>query len=400
MMTFLLILAAIFIIGLYLFIDFMLGRKRHLSSLKKNTLPLREGQIRIITEGTELFRDFFQEMKSAKHNIHTIFYICKSDSISQDFFGILIQKAQEGVEVRLLVDWVGGKSMKRKLIKELKKAGVHFTFARKPRLPFLFYSAQVRNHRKISIIDGSIGYVGGYNVGDEYIHLNPKLSPWRDYHMKITGEGVQDLQRQFLLDWNKATKVNLLQNPVYFPSLKKGPVRHRFFPSEGLHLEECFTKLIREAKGSIFIGTPYFVPSRTVFRELLKALERGVSCTVLLPLVSDHFLVREASFRFLRSILKRGARVFQYKRGFYHAKVMIVDDKICDLGTANFDNRSFFLNLEINCFIYEPSVIREVNRILQHDLLDSKHLTLKDLQGFHPLRALKEYAARTIAFFL
>lgn len=400
MITFLLILAAIFIIGLYLFIDFRLGRKRHLSSLKKNTLPLRQGQIEMFTEGTALFKDLFQTMKNAKENIHTIFYICKNDKISQDFFGILIQKAQEGVEVRLLVDWFGGKGIKRKLIKKLKNAGVSFAFARKPKFPFLFYSAQIRNHRKISIIDGSIGYVGGYNVGDEYIHLNPKLSPWRDYHMKITGEGIQDLQRQFLLDWNKAAKVNLLQSPVYFPSLKKGPGRHRFFPSEGLHLEECFTNLIREARISIFIGTPYFVPSKTVFRELLTALDRGVVLTVLIPLVSDHFLVREASFQFLREILKRGARVYQYKKGFYHAKVLVVDDKICDLGTANFDNRSLFLNLEINCFIYEPSVIEEVNGILRQDIHDSKRLALEDLQGFHPLRTLKEYAARTIAFFL
>lgn len=400
MITFLLILAAILIIGLYLFIDFRIGRKRHLSSLRKNTLSLREGQIEMFTDGTALFTDLFQEMKNAKHNIHTIFYICKSDEISQDFFGILIQKAREGVEVRLLIDWFGGKRVKRKLIKELKEAGVRFAFARKPKFPFLFYSAQIRNHRKISIIDGSIGYVGGYNVGDEYISLNPKLSPWRDYHMKITGESIHDLQRQFLLDWNKAANVNLLQNPVYFPGLKKGPFLHRFFPSEGAHLEECITNLIREAQKSIFIGTPYFVPSRTVFRELLAALDRGVVLTVLVPFVADHFLVQEASFRFLRELLKRDAVVYQYKKGFYHAKVLVIDDKICDLGTANFDNRSLFLNLEINCFIYELSVIEEVNGILQQDIQDSKRLTLEDLQGFHPLRTLKEYAARTIAFFL
>lgn len=400
--TFTTIVIVVIFIGLYCYLDYRLGRNKHIASLKTKSLPLRTGQVEIITNGTKLFDRFFQDLRQARKNIHIISYICKSDRISQDFCKILMEKAGEGLEVRLLIDWAGGFRMRRKQIKELKKAGVRFAFARKPKLPYLFYSVQVRNHRKISVIDGQTAYLGGYNIGDEYIGLHKKLSPWRDYHMRITGEGVRDLQEQFLLDWEEAAKVKIraAEHPGYFPVLQKGTVRHRFFPSEGSLLEQCFIRLFKNAQSSVFIGSPYFIPSRAVFRELLLAIDRGVACTVLVPQKADHPLVKEASFSFLRKLLKRGAKVYQYTDGFYHAKVLLIDDKICDLGTANFDKRSIFWNMEINCFIYEKSVIEEVKEIFGEDISHSRELRLEDLQGFHPFRTAKELAARALSFFL
>lgn len=341
----------------------------------------------------------FDELKKAHKHIHILFYICKNDDFSKEFLQILMDKAQSGIEVRLLLDWAGSLKIKKKKIKELKAAGIQFSFSNLPCLPYFFYSSQTRNHRKITVIDGRIGYIGGYNVGKEYIDLDPKLTPWRDYHLKLTGEGVQDLQHQFLLDWQEATKTNLLQNEIYFPDLSKGVVRHQFISTEGFLLEGTFSTLIRNAKHSITIGSPYFIPSKSILQDLLDALKRNVSITVIVPFSSDHLFVKEASYPYLRKIISAGANVYQYKKGFYHAKVLLVDDVICDLGTANFDNRSFFLNHEINCYIYNSDTIEQVKRILEQDLKDSEILHLSKLNNVSLFTSIKEWIAKGFVHF-
>jgi cardiolipin synthase A/B len=390
----------IFIVICWLAIDFILGRKKHLKSLKRRSYPFYQSDIHVFTTGPELFEDYFDELKKAKKHIHILFYIVKNDRISSDFLQLLKQKAHEGVEVRLLVDWLGSLKVKRTLIKELKGAGVQFAFCHVAKPPFLFYSTQVRNHRKITVIDGKIGYMGGYNVGKEYIDLDPKLSPWRDYHLKITGEGVRELQEVFLKDWHESFKVNLLHNPIYFPPLPKGPYRHQIIPSEGFYLEETFSGLIRNAKQSIMIGSPYFIPGKRVFQDLIHALKRGVKIDILVPYTADHPLVKEASFYYLRKLLKKGANIYQYKKGFYHAKTLIIDHTVCDIGTANFDKRSFYLNHEINCYTFDPQYIEKVKLIYKKDINDSTLLTLKKLNGLNPWRTCKELIARQLSWFL
>ena len=380
---------------LWLYADFMLGRKKHLASAKTNTLPVRESNLAIFAEGPKLFDDLFSELKNAKQHIHILFYIVQDDKISQEFLTILKEKVKAGVEVRLMVDWVGS-GLKRKTIKSLKAAGVEFAYSQMPKLPFLFYSSQVRNHRKITVIDGETAYLGGFNIGEEYNNHDPKLSPWRDYHLKMTGEGVSDLQSEFLEDWHAAAKVNLLQNIGYFPALEKGAIRHQIVPTEGILLEEMMSDLISNAKSSIFIGTPYFIPSKRVFTLVREAIKRGISVTVLVPLISDHALVKEASHPYLRTLIKDGAEVYQFLNGFYHSKVLLVDDKVCDIGTANFDKRSMFLNYELNCLIYDADFIKKIKRILAEDILNSRKAALDDFNR----AALKEKAASTISYFL
>lgn len=342
----------------------------------------------------------FEEFSNTKKHIHVLFYICKNDPISQEFLNILMEKAKNGVEVRLLLDWAGSLKIKRSKIKELKDAGVHFSFSNLPKAPTFFYTSQTRNHRKITVIDGKIGYMGGYNVGKEYIDLDPKLTPWRDYHLKLKGEGVEDLQRQFLLDWSEASKTNLLQNEIYFPKLMKGEVCHKIISTEGFLLEETFSDLIHQAKKSIIIGSPYFIPSKKLLNDLILALRRGVTLTLIVPYHSDHLLVKEASFPYLRQILSNGAKVYQYKKGFYHAKVFMIDEEVCDLGTANFDNRSLFLNHEINCFIHEKKTLNEVFEILKQDIQHSQELRLSDLNSLGFSTKVKEWIAKLFVHFL
>lgn len=393
------ILVVLLILAVLLYIDFTLGRRIHLQRFKRVVYPIRHSDIQIFTTGQDLFRDFFSEIKQAKKYIHVLFYIVKNDPISKEFLTLLKEKAQEGVEVRLMLDWVGSLNVDKNLIKQLENAGAHFVFTQSPRPPF-FYHSQVRNHRKVTVIDGKIGYLGGYNIGKEYIDLDPKLSPWRDYHLKITGEGVLDMQHMFLRDWAEAAKVHIQQDPSLFTPQEKGKYQHQFVPSEGFYLEQTFLKLIQEAEHSIMIGSPYFIPGIKMLKELEDALKRGVKLEVLVPLTPDHPFVKEASFSYMRRLIRLGATFYQYTKGFYHAKVLIIDDKVCDIGTANFDKRSFYLNHEMNCFTFDKKYIEYVRDLLKGDQHEAHVVQLEDLRTINPWKIIMELLARSISSFL
>ncbi|MET3699054.1 cardiolipin synthase [Bacillus oleivorans] len=388
------------LICLWLYLDFTYGRKRHVKELKKLNFPERKSDIRIFTDGTDLFEDLFKELETATDHIHVLFYIVQNDAFSERFLQILEDKAKSGVEVRLLLDWIGSFGFKRNYREKLKRNHVQFAFCHVPRFPFFFYTLQKRNHRKITVIDGKAGYVGGYNIGKEYIGGDPKLSPWRDYHLKLQGEGVHDLQMQFLADWTLATKEKVKKDPRYFPPLPKGTSQHRFSATEGVELEAIYIRFINGAKRSFYIGSPYFVPSAPLFDALSDALDRGVEITIVVPKLSDHALVQEASYPYFRKLLKKGAHVYQFETGFFHAKILIRDDSDCDIGTANFDNRSLFLNHELNCYIYDPTVVAHAKSLLLQDISHSSRLTLRQLNQPNFFRNCKEWIAQSISHFL
>ncbi|MEK4538968.1 cardiolipin synthase [Peribacillus sp. FSL K6-1552] len=394
-------LASIFLlIFTWCWVDFKLGHKRNMKQVTNIKYPPRKSDMTVFTSGKILFDDFMKEIKLAQDSIHILFYIVKNDKFSKEFLKLLQTKAEAGVEVRLLVDRIGSKNISRESIQELKKSGVHFSFSFKPKLPFLFYSIQKRNHRKITVIDGRIGYLGGFNIGKEYINQGEKLNPWRDYHVKITGEGVKDLQEVFLSDWVHDTNEDYRGTPAYFPTLVPGNQAHQVIVTNGSHLEQTLTRLIQQAEKKIIIGTPYFIPSQTLFQELRSALARKVSVTVIVPEMSDHALVKEASFPYFRVLLKEGAAILQFQRGFYHSKVILIDDIICDVGTANFDKRSLFLNSEINCLIFDRAFIEDVKKELAVDIAESKPLNRDSLSSINVVRTAKESLASILSPFL
>ncbi|WMX55584.1 MULTISPECIES: cardiolipin synthase [unclassified Peribacillus] len=394
-------LASIFLlIFTWCWVDFKLGHKRNMKQVTNIKYPPRKSDLTVFTSGKILFDDFMKEIKLAQDSIHILFYIVKNDKFSKEFLKLLQTKAEAGVEVRLLVDRIGSKNISRESIQELKKSGVHFSFSFKPKLPFLFYSIQKRNHRKITVIDGRIGYLGGFNIGKEYINQGEKLNPWRDYHVKITGEGVKDLQEVFLSDWVHDTNEDYRGTPAYFPTLVPGTQAHQVIVTNGSHLEQTLTRLIQQAEKKIIIGTPYFIPSQTLFQELRSALARKVSVTVIVPEMSDHALVKEASFPYFRILLKEGATILQFQRGFYHSKVILIDDIICDVGTANFDKRSLFLNSEINCLIFDQAFIEDVKKELAVDIAESKPLSRDSLSSINVARTAKESLASILSPFL
>ncbi|MDQ0218544.1 cardiolipin synthase [Peribacillus cavernae] len=385
---------------IWLPIDFYFGRRSHINNVFKRDYPKRNSDIQLYTSGKALFRDLFTEIQNAERHVHILFFIVSNDRFSQAFLHLLKEKAQSGVEVRLMVDRIGSHKINKKTVLDLEAYGVSFNFARRLKFPYLFYSLNERNHRKITIIDGKVGYIGGYNVGKEYIDQDSKLNPWRDYHLKVEGEGVRDLQDEFLADWYHSSGVDDRSNRQYFPPLRKGKCLHQLIPTEGIFLEKTFSRLISGAGTRIIIGTPYFIPSRQLFLDLRTVLSRGIDLTIIVPKMADHPFVQEASYPYFRLLLKEGAKVLQYDRGFYHSKIMLIDDKICDIGTANFDRRSLFLNHEMNCLIFDPLCIEMIKKELKSDIDDSTPLTLEMLSMPNPIRRIKESIAFVISPFL
>lgn len=369
-----------FLLTMWLHLDFKFGSKRQQQLVEKYEFPLRQSNIEVFISGRELFDDYFEALRSAKHHIHILFYIVKNDKISHDFFTILKQKAAEGVEVRLLVDWVGGLNLAKKELNLLRNSGVQFVYCNKPRFPYFFYTLNTRNHRKISVIDGKLGYVGGFNVGKEYLGHNPKFGNWRDYHLKIDGEGVQDLQQQFLQDWHAATGESFSTQAEFFPILKKGKLKHKFIPTNGGYLKEIILNTIHQAQHEIIIGSPYFIPGKDILESLIAACKRGVHIKILVPMKADHPFVKEAAIPYFKRLMKAGCHIYRFYYGFYHAKIIVIDGAFCDIGTANFDKRSFYLNQEINCFIYDKSFTQKVREQMYSDIEKSEALTLEALQ--------------------
>lgn len=376
-----------------LLLDYKWGKKVSKAAVQKKAGVARQSDITLFTTGETLFDDYFAQLEQAKHHIHILFYIVRDDEIGQRFFSLLEQKVNEGVEVRLLVDWVGSFGLPASL---RQKSG-QFAFANRPALPFFFYKLNERNHRKITVIDGKIGYLGGFNIGKEYIGQDPKFGHWRDYHLKIMGEGVHDLQRQFQEDWTKATGQSFGNSERYFPPLQKGAMKHRFLSTDGKYLEEEFIQLIKQAKQEIIIGTPYFIPSKKIMNALLEAIKRGVQLTIIVPMQADHSFVKEASYPYFRQLLRAGARIYQFYNGFYHTKVIVIDDHLCDIGTANFDRRSLFINYEMSCYIYDKPFIQHVKQTIARDIDTSTLLTAEYFRKQTWFQRLKEATATMIA---
>ena len=354
------ILIFLFVLISWFIVDFYFGKITHLQMISRRHYPIRYSKWLLFADGQELYTNLFQDISDAKKHIHILFYIVKNDQVSNEFLNLLKKKAQEGVTVRLLLDRIGSFQISQKEVRALRKSGAHIAFSNRPRLPFLFYTLNYRNHRKITVIDGTIGYFGGFNIGKEYLGQDPHLGYWQDFHLKLFGDGVQDLQTEFMLDWEKATKENLLGVPAYFPKLPKGVLPLRFFPTDGAYLKDFIVDLIRKAKKEILIGTPYFIPGRDILRDILDAIKRGVNVTILVPYKADHAFVKEAAFPYFKVLLEAGCKIYRYTHGFYHGKIVIIDNELCDFGTANFDKRSFFINDELNCMIKDPEFIQKV----------------------------------------
>lgn len=388
------ILLCIIGISIWMTIDLEMGKKMN-SGLEIS--KFRYGNFQLYTNGEDLNRNLFEDINRAEKFVYLHFYIVGKDKVSRDFLQLLEKKASSGVDVKLSVDRIGGYKIKKKVIQQLKEKGVKFTFSKKPKFKNLFYSLHQRNHRRIAVIDGKVSYVGGFNIGEEYLGKDPKFGRWRDYQLRIQGEGAVDMERKFVEDWYEDTdeKLSLYEGPT-----QQGKAKYQYVFSNGKGLWQEYGAFIKEAKKSLIIATPYFVPSKEMMDGLQEALQRGVTVKILVPFKSDALLLKQAAYPHLKKMLDAGAEIYQYHNGFFHGKVTIIDGTSADVGTANFDNRSFYINMESDCFIYDKAVVAEVWGRLQEDFHDSKRLTDKDFDKISSWDWFLAKIANVLAFYL
>ncbi|MCI2760624.1 cardiolipin synthase [Staphylococcus lugdunensis] len=338
-------------------------------------------QVDVFTDGHELFDQVIEDIYNAKHYIHLEYYTFELDGLGKRILDALETKLKEGLEVKLLYDDVGSKKVGLSKFKQFKALGgeVEAFFASK--FPLINFRMNNRNHRKIIVIDGQKGYIGGFNIGDDYLGLG-KLGYWRDTHFRIQGDAVDALQVRFILDWNsQAHRTQFEYDSKYFPKKDYGDGHTPLqivasSPAEDWHqIEFGYTKMIMSAKKSIYLQTPYFIPDNAYINVLKMAASTGVEVHLMIPCKPDHPFVYWATFSNAAALLDSGVHIHTYQNGFIHSKLCMIDDEVVSVGTANMDYRSFELNFEVNAFVYDKTIAQQLKKAYQEDIKKSKLLT-------------------------
>ncbi|PTC10750.1 cardiolipin synthase [Bacillus wiedmannii] len=388
---------AIFIL-IWMHIDVTLGRKMEAGKNMPTEYTPHHSDFQLYVEGKSFYKQLFTDIREAKQSIYTYFFILSDDKSSHTFLNLLKEKAKEGVNVYLSVDRINDLSFESKMINELRESGVHFTYSRKPKLPFGFYSLHHRNHRRITTIDGEIGYTGGFNIGDEYLGKDKKFGYWRDYHVRLKGEGAKDLEEQFALDWKRDTKEHIKRSTN---KASKGNTLHTMACYNGHHVAETYIELIQQAKHSIVITTPYFIAKNKEFMNaLMEAQKRGVTVKILWSYKPDIPLIKEAAYPYIRQAVNNGIKVYGYKKGMFHGKLMLIDNELTVIGTTNMTARSFYINDEMNLYIHGGTIVSEVNEALTKDFRDSKEMTKQFFEKLSFWERCKEKVAGLVDFYL
>ncbi len=379
--------------------------KRRLISLILNNAksPITaNNRTTLLTNGEETFTSIIEELKKAKHHIHLEYFIIKDDEIGGVIKNILMDQARKGIEVRVIYDSVGSWRLSRRYLREMREAGVQIHAFLPVYFPLLSRELNYRNHRKIIVIDGKIGFLGGINIGDEYLGKNPYLGFWRDTHLKIEGESVYHLQKLFLSDWNFVTKQEIPFTRVYFPRLdyygaqlvqimSSGP------DSDWESIMQAYFVIISSAEERIWINTPYLVPGESVMTALKTAALSGIDVRIIIPNKPDHITVFWASMGNVEELLRAGVKVYRYNKGFIHAKTLLADGIAASVGTANMDIRSFQINFEVNAFIYDHSIVEQMENDFLIDIADSEEILLEDYLKRPFLNKFKEAAGRLLS---
>jgi len=344
----------------------------------------RYNRARLLIDGQVTFDAIASHIEQAQQYILFQFFIVKDDHLGSQLKELLINKARQGVRVYFIYDSIGSHSLPKRYSNELTEAGIQVvafcgTKGKKARR----FQINFRNHRKIVVIDGHSAFVGGHNVGDEYLGKHPKLSPWRDTHVLVQGPAVLGVQLTFLEDWNwmEGNVPELNWEPVIDEVEDQRVLVVPSGPSDSL--STCallFTQLIHTAQKRVWIVSPYFVPDDTVISALQLAVMRGVDVRIMLPENPDHLLVYLASFSYLAETVLHGIRVFKYQKGFLHQKVILVDEALAGIGTANFDNRSFHLNFELTLLFADDPVVKNVEEMLLTDFGHCRELSMEDIE--------------------
>ena len=366
---------------------------------RKNRAPFSNGnEISILHDANSFFDRLLQEIGSAQHHVHLMSYIFDDDETGNLIADALIACAQRGIETRLIYDDVGCWKTPKRFFNRMKDAGVCVEPFLPVRFPSLTHRVNYRNHRKVCIIDGKSGFIGGINIADRY-----RKEDWRDLHLLVEGPSVESLQRIFASDWYFVKEEMLTDKKYFAGSLpndkRRGGIQMVSSNPVSRYPEIMFgmTWLFQHACRYLYLQTPYFMPTEPVMQALQTAAMSGVDVRLMLPMKPDAFWLRWANNSYLTPILKAGVRVYFYEAGFLHAKCAVADDDWCTVGSTNLDFRSFENNFEANAFIYDQETAKALRKRFENDLAHCKEITLDEWKERPWLQRYLESSTRILS---
>ncbi|MEI5989839.1 cardiolipin synthase [Enterococcus crotali] len=342
----------------------------------------------VLTDGEETFSAIFERLNQAEDHIHLFYFIIKEDQLAEQLRKILIKKAAEGVKVRFGVDGLGSIKLSNEYLESLRMAKIEVEIFNPIRSFYHLSRANWRNHRKVIVIDGKVGFIGGLNIGNEYLGITPKFSHWRDTHLQITGPLVTQLQESFLYDWlymkNSSGSANVFLSERYFPEMSvgndTGQVIYGGPYDQERVVRDVLFNLIDSAKEKVSIASPYFVPDDEMLALLRRVARNGVKVEVIIPGKGDRKLSYYGNDFYLETLVSAGIDVYKYDdAAFLHCKVMIIDEEVATIGSTNFDIRSFDINHEVSAILYNGQAIHRLVENFKRDRDNSKKITLREL---------------------
>lgn len=361
-----------------------------------------KNKAQLLVNGEETFPAIFNAIDQAQHHIHLEYYILEDSTITQQLFDKLIAKAQKGVEVRIIYDDVGSNHLSQTSIDQLTQAGIEIYPFMPVRFPRLTSKVNFRDHRKIVVVDGTICFLGGINFSDRYDNRYNQ-SYWRDTHIQIEGEATKSLQLLFLLNWKFASEKWVEPSPLYFPT---STIENALLPiqitgsgpdSDWSSIMQGLFTAIAEANERILITTPYFIPNESILTAITTAVRAGIEVEIIIPEQSDTRIAHFATRSFIKSLLKAGVKVYLYRKGFIHAKTLVIDHQFSTVGTANMDYRSFLTNFEVNAFIYDTDLTKKLAEQFEHDRENARLLSYAEWKKRPIIHRIFESIARLFA---
>lgn len=367
-----------------------------------NSILTTRNHLDIIQNGKEKFDRLIADLSVAKNAIHMEYFIWRNDPLTRKIKAVLEERARAGVRVRILYDAVGSFPFNQKYLREMRLAGVEIYPYYDFKSPLTIHTLNYRNHRKLVVIDGRIGYTGGMNMGQEYVDGGTRFDAWRDTHMRLEGEAVIVLQAIFITSWLNTTHEDLFDAsffPMDFKELNNMPIQITTSgpDSEWESIQQLFFSLVTSAEKSVYIQSPYFVPDSSIHTALQTAALGGLDVRLMMAGIPDKRLPFWSAQTYFEDLLKAGVRIYQYKGGFLHAKMVAIDEEICSIGTANMDMRSFHINYEISTLIYDSKVARGLTQDFERDLELCREITLHDYQRYSHFQKFRNSVARLFA---
>jgi cardiolipin synthase len=383
--------------------DKLMSKKRLMNLLlsNSNAILTNDNEVQILRNGEETFPEIFKTIEQAKHHIHLEYYIIENDKIGNRLRELLIQKANEGVHVRLIFDDVGSWQLKKKFIRSMSDAGVKVDCFMKVRFPMLTSRVNYRNHRKILVVDGEIGFVGGLNFADRYLHGIPGIGDWRDTHLKVVGGGATALQIIFMADWYFVSK-EILKGEEYFRPFEPGNGKLVQMTASGPDsdwesISHAYFAAIASATEYVYISTPYLMPTSDIVTALKTSALGGIDVRIIVPGLSDAITPKWGTNSYIEELLEAGVKVYFYRAGFTHSKIIVADGVFSSVGTANLDFRSLETNFEVNAMIYDEKTAQTLTNQFLEDQEQSELIILEEWKKRPRLNKIKESFSRILS---